>query len=124
MGRVVQDGENGMTAGDWLCQKDSPRCDALLACGAVIVAELRETVLAETQFTCSAGIGHNKVLQTVDNLGCCSNLLYFYVVLNAIHTLSSQGYVLFFNLSDRNTWISKVVVFPFIGMTDVGQAYK
>jgi hypothetical protein len=51
-------------------------------------------------------------------------MLYFYVVLNAIHTLSSQGYVSFFDLSDRNTWISKVVVFLFIWMTDVGQAYK
>ena len=50
-----------MTVGEWLCESDSPRCDALLACGAVIVAELREAVLAETQFTCSAGIGHNKV---------------------------------------------------------------
>ena len=51
-----------MTAGEWLCQRDSPRCDALLACGALIVAELRAAVLAETQFTCSAGIGHNKVI--------------------------------------------------------------
>ena len=61
VGNVGQDGEIAMTAADWLCQKDSPRCDALLACGAIIVAELREAVLAETQFTCSAGIGHNKV---------------------------------------------------------------
>lgn len=58
---MVQDGANARTAGDWLCQRDSPRCDALLACGAVIVAELRAAVLAETQFTCSAGIAHNKV---------------------------------------------------------------
>jgi hypothetical protein len=50
-----------MTVGEWLCHSDSPRCDALLACGALIVAELRAAVLAETQFTCSAGIGHNKV---------------------------------------------------------------
>lgn len=62
MGRVVQDGENGMIAGDWLYQKDSPRCDAQLACGAVIVAKLGKIVLAETQFTCSAGLGHNKML--------------------------------------------------------------
>ncbi|KAG0553321.1 hypothetical protein KC19_12G002200 [Ceratodon purpureus] len=59
---LAEDGEIAMTAADWLCQKDSPRCDALLACGAIIVAELREAVLAETQFTCSAGIGHNKML--------------------------------------------------------------
>jgi len=56
-----QDGENAMTVGEWLCQSDNPRCDALLACGALIVAELRAAVLVETQFTCSAGIGHNKV---------------------------------------------------------------
>jgi hypothetical protein len=31
MGRVVQDGENGMIVGNWLYQKDFPRCDAQLA---------------------------------------------------------------------------------------------
>ncbi|KAG0622952.1 hypothetical protein M758_3G136200 [Ceratodon purpureus] len=62
---LPQEGENAMTVGEWLCQSDSPRCDALLACGAVIVAELRTAVLAETQFTCSAGIGHNKMLAKV-----------------------------------------------------------
>lgn len=56
-----------MTAGEWLCQSNVPRCDALLACGALIVAELRAAVLAETQFTCSAGIGHNKVLGATYN---------------------------------------------------------
>jgi hypothetical protein len=74
MGCVVHDGENGMTAGDWFYQKDSLRCDALLACGAVIIAELGKIVLAETQFTCSTSIAHNKVLQSVGNLGCCLNL--------------------------------------------------
>ncbi|XP_024382887.1 DNA polymerase eta isoform X2 [Physcomitrium patens] len=59
---LEEDGENAMTAGEWLCQSNVPRCDALLACGALIVAELRAAVLAETQFTCSAGIGHNKML--------------------------------------------------------------
>ncbi|KAB2601721.1 DNA polymerase eta-like [Pyrus ussuriensis x Pyrus communis] len=34
----------------------------LLACGALIVAELRLQVLKETEFTCSAGIAHNKML--------------------------------------------------------------
>lgn len=34
-----------------------------LAVGAIIVSEMREAVLKETQFTCSAGIAHNKVRQ-------------------------------------------------------------
>lgn len=33
-----------------------------LAVGAIIVSEMREAVLKETQFTCSAGIAHNKML--------------------------------------------------------------
>ena len=32
-----------------------------LAVGAIIVSEMRKAVLKETQFTCSAGIAHNKV---------------------------------------------------------------
>lgn len=40
---------------------NSDRRDKLLACGALIVAELRLEVLKETEFTCSAGIAHNKV---------------------------------------------------------------
>ena len=32
-----------------------------LAVGAIIVSEMREAVLKETQFTCSAGVAHNKV---------------------------------------------------------------
>ena len=32
-----------------------------LAVGAVILTEIREAVLKETGFTCSAGIAHNKV---------------------------------------------------------------
>jgi hypothetical protein len=50
-----------MTTSEWLCQANASWSDALLACGAMIVAELRMAVLTETQFTCSAGIGHNKV---------------------------------------------------------------
>ena len=34
-----------------------------LAVGAIIVSEMREAVLKETQFTCSAGVAHNKVRQ-------------------------------------------------------------
>lgn len=46
---------------EWLCRSDADRQDKLLACGAIIVAELRMDVLKETKFTCSAGIAHNKV---------------------------------------------------------------
>ncbi|CAM6037849.1 unnamed protein product [Sphagnum compactum] len=59
---LVEDGEERMTAGEWLCQRNASRDDQLLACGALIVAELRAAVLQETQFTCSAGIAHNKML--------------------------------------------------------------
>ncbi|KAG5630627.1 hypothetical protein H5410_002344 [Solanum commersonii] len=44
----------------WLTRSDASRRDKLLACGAFIVAELRLQVLVETEFTCSAGIAHNK----------------------------------------------------------------
>ncbi|WVZ68781.1 hypothetical protein U9M48_017675 [Paspalum notatum var. saurae] len=46
----------------WLCRSDADYQDKLLACGAIIVAQLRIRVLEETQFTCSAGIAHNKML--------------------------------------------------------------
>lgn len=45
----------------WLTKCDSDYRDKLLACGTLIVAELRMQVLKETEFTCSAGIAHNKV---------------------------------------------------------------
>ncbi|KAK9937235.1 hypothetical protein M0R45_014038 [Rubus argutus] len=45
----------------WICNSNERR-DKLLACGALIVAELRLQVLKETEFTCSAGIAHNKML--------------------------------------------------------------
>ncbi|XP_006646338.1 DNA polymerase eta isoform X1 [Oryza brachyantha] len=46
----------------WLCRTDADYQDKLLSCGAIIVAQLRVRVLEETQFTCSAGIAHNKML--------------------------------------------------------------
>ncbi|AQL05017.1 DNA polymerase eta [Zea mays] len=46
----------------WLCQSEADYQDKLLPCGAIIVAQLRVRVLEETQFTCSAGIAHNKML--------------------------------------------------------------
>ncbi|KAI8020327.1 DNA polymerase eta [Camellia lanceoleosa] len=45
---------------EWLHRSDADHLDKLLACGALIVAELRMQVLKETEFTCSAGITHNK----------------------------------------------------------------
>ena len=45
----------------WLCRSEADHRDKLLACGALIVAELRMQVFRETEFTCSAGIAHNKV---------------------------------------------------------------
>ncbi|KAK9267658.1 hypothetical protein L1049_010089 [Liquidambar formosana] len=47
---------------EWLCRNDADHRDKLLACGALIVAELRMQVLKETEFSCSAGIAHNKML--------------------------------------------------------------
>ncbi|CAH2041012.1 unnamed protein product [Thlaspi arvense] len=47
---------------EWLQRSDADHRDKLLACGALIVAELRMQVLRETEFTCSAGIAHNKML--------------------------------------------------------------
>ncbi|KAK9733513.1 hypothetical protein RND81_04G072200 [Saponaria officinalis] len=47
---------------NWLQSSDADHDDKLLSCGAIIVAELRRQVLMETEFTCSAGIAHNKML--------------------------------------------------------------
>ncbi|XP_076912922.1 DNA polymerase eta-like isoform X2 [Bidens hawaiensis] len=47
---------------EWLTRRDADHRDKLLACGAIIVAELRLQVLKETEFTCSAGVAHNKML--------------------------------------------------------------
>ena len=46
---------------EWIHRSEADHRDKLLACGALIVAELRMQVLKETEFTCSAGIAHNKV---------------------------------------------------------------
>lgn len=63
---LVQDGvDSRENVKKWLIRSDADRRDKLLACGAVLVAELRLQVLQETQFTCSAGIAHNKVGDSV-----------------------------------------------------------
>ncbi|GER41025.1 DNA polymerase eta [Striga asiatica] len=45
---------------EWFLRSNASHRDKLLVCGALIVAELRLEVLKETEFTCSAGIAHNK----------------------------------------------------------------
>ncbi|CAA0832219.1 DNA polymerase eta [Striga hermonthica] len=47
---------------EWFLRSNASHRDRLLVCGALIVAELRLEVLKETEFTCSAGIAHNKML--------------------------------------------------------------
>ncbi|XVE48432.1 hypothetical protein DITRI_Ditri01bG0002000 [Diplodiscus trichospermus] len=46
----------------WITRCNADHRDKLLACGILVVAELRMQVLKETDFTCSAGIAHNKML--------------------------------------------------------------
>ncbi|XP_054801326.1 DNA polymerase eta isoform X2 [Prosopis cineraria] len=63
LGLHVEDGNDAKEeVRKWLCRSDADYHDKLLACGAIIVAELRIQVLKETEFTCSAGIAHNKML--------------------------------------------------------------
>ena len=72
----IQDGSDAKeNVREWLCSSDADRRDKLLACGALIVAELRMHVLKETEFTCSAGIAHNKV---------GSSPYFYYVILLSI----------------------------------------
>lgn len=49
----------------WRASLESDENVRRLAVGAIIVSEMREAVLRETQFTCSAGIAHNKVRGSV-----------------------------------------------------------
>uniref|UniRef100_A0A166ET12 DNA polymerase eta n=1 Tax=Daucus carota subsp. sativus TaxID=79200 RepID=A0A166ET12_DAUCS len=66
MGRVIafllEPSDVRQAVREWICRSNADRRDKLLACGAFIVAELRMQVLKETQFSCSAGIAHNKML--------------------------------------------------------------
>ncbi|GAB4840871.1 hypothetical protein Ancab_021631 [Ancistrocladus abbreviatus] len=60
---LSEDGTNAKEkVKNWFCRSDADHNEKLLACGALIVAQLRIQVLKETQFTCSAGIAHNKML--------------------------------------------------------------
>lgn len=60
----------------WLCKSDASYQDKLLACGAFIVADLRMQVLKETEFTCSAGVAHNKVRSTLGEFIIMSHISY------------------------------------------------
>ena len=72
----IQDGIDAKeNVREWLSSSDVDHRDKLLACGALIVAELRMQVLKETEFTCSAGIAHNKV---------GSSPHFYYVILRSI----------------------------------------
>ncbi|XP_020232436.1 DNA polymerase eta [Cajanus cajan] len=63
LGLEIQDGSDAKDeVRKWLCRSDASYQDKLLACGALIVNDLRMQVLKETEFTCSAGIAHNKML--------------------------------------------------------------
>ncbi|KAL5977624.1 hypothetical protein ACLOJK_041522 [Asimina triloba] len=62
LGLNGDNGNQAKTVKEWLSRSDADHRDKLLACGAIIVAELRMGVLKETKFTCSAGIAHNKML--------------------------------------------------------------
>ncbi|KAL2633745.1 hypothetical protein R1flu_005224 [Riccia fluitans] len=59
---IVEDGVGTGNVKEWVSRGFASRSDQLLACGAVIIAELRTVVVKETQFTTSAGIAHNKML--------------------------------------------------------------
>ncbi|KAK7368591.1 hypothetical protein VNO80_10619 [Phaseolus coccineus] len=63
LGLEIEDGSDAKEeVRKWLCRSDASYQDKLLACGALIVSDLRMQVLKETEFTCSAGIAHNKML--------------------------------------------------------------
>ncbi|URE48849.1 impB/mucB/samB family C-terminal domain [Musa troglodytarum] len=62
LGLHVEGNEREENVREWLHRSDADHQDKLLACGAIIVAQLRMKVLYETKFTCSAGIAHNKML--------------------------------------------------------------
>lgn len=73
---LIQDGSEAKeNVRKWLCSSNADRRDKLLACGALIVAELRFSVLKETEFTCSAGIAHNKVEM---KLSCSFSYSFFF----------------------------------------------
>ncbi|KAL9958717.1 hypothetical protein ACROYT_G035767 [Oculina patagonica] len=62
-GFMIGDGDKKhVDATAWRASLEDDENIKRLAVGAIIVSEMREAVLRETQFTCSAGIAHNKML--------------------------------------------------------------
>lgn len=62
-GYMIDDGNAQTVDYDaWRTSVEGDEDICRLAVGAIIVSEMREAVLKETQFTCSAGIAHNKML--------------------------------------------------------------
>lgn len=79
---LLQEGnEREENVREWLRQSDADHQDKLLACGAIIVAQLRMKVLYETKFTCSAGIAHNKVANKSTRGESCCFLIFLYLFL-------------------------------------------
>lgn len=62
-GFMTDGGDNKIVDHDaWKTSLEEDENNRRLAVGAIIVSEMREAVLTETQFTCSAGVAHNKML--------------------------------------------------------------
>ena len=61
-GFMIDDGDDKrVDTTAWRASLEDDENIRRLAVGAIIVSEMREAVLKETQFTCSAGVAHNKV---------------------------------------------------------------
>ena len=61
-GFMIDDGDDKhVDTTAWRASLEGDENIRMLAVGAIMVSEMREAVLKETQFTCSAGIAHNKV---------------------------------------------------------------
>ena len=67
-GFIVDNGDTQTVDNDaWKASLQEDENIRKLAVGAIIVSEMRDAVLKETQFTCSAGIAHNKVRQILQH---------------------------------------------------------
>ena len=68
-GFMVDDGNTQTVDNDaWKASLQDDENIRKLAVAAIIVSEMRDAVLKETQFTCSAGIAHNKVKHSLNIL--------------------------------------------------------
>jgi len=62
-GFMINDGDDKrVDTTAWRASLEDDENIRRLAVGAIMVSEMREAVLKETQFTCSAGVAHNKML--------------------------------------------------------------